>query len=155
MKNEKYYRKVTDGSNHMSKLLCTFYAYYRGVFRTISNIYDENVCNIIYQILAVDYFCQKFHHRCFGNNKNTFILDATVDYFISIKRFDEPLFNSSWAFVSLALKSCIQYSFKFFISDYLYLYSLLGYFFYIYDVTALFYFFCLQLFFPRHQYIYI
>ena len=140
----------------MSKLLCTFYAYYRGVFRAMSDIYDENVCNIIYQILAVDYFCQKFHYRCFGNNKNTLILDATVDYFISTKRFDEPLFNSSCAFVSLSLKSCIQYSYKFFISDYLYLYSLLGYFFYIYDVTALFLPFLSEIVFSQASiYIYI
>ena len=31
----------------------------------------------------------------FENNKNTFILDATIDYIISTGRFDEPLFNSS------------------------------------------------------------
>ena len=31
----------------------------------------------------------------FYNYKNTFILDATIDYIISTKRFDEPLFNNS------------------------------------------------------------
>ena len=47
------------------------------------------------------------------------------------------------------MKSCIRYSYKFFILDYLYSYFLLGYFYYMYDVTALFFtFFCLYLFFP-------
>ena len=31
----------------------------------------------------------------FENNKNTFILDATIGYIISTGRFYEPLFNSS------------------------------------------------------------
>ena len=40
----------------------------------------------------------------FDNNKNTFILDATIDYIISTEKFDEPLFTSSWlAFVTYAL----------------------------------------------------
>ena len=46
-----------------------------------------------------------FDDTSFGNNKNTFILDATIDYIISTGRFDVPLFSSSWlAFVSLAFK---------------------------------------------------
>ena len=52
-----------------------------------------------------------FGDTSFDNNKNIFILTFTG-------RFDVPLFSSSWlAFVSLALqmKSCIQYSYKFFI----------------------------------------
>ena len=56
-----------------------------------------------------------FDDTSFDNNKNTFILDATICYIISTRRFDEPLFNSSWlASVSIALKmkSCIQYSYK-------------------------------------------
>ena len=56
-----------------------------------------------------------FDDTSLGNNKNTFILDATIDYIIFTGRFDEPLFKSSWlGFVSLALKmkSCIQYSCK-------------------------------------------
>ena len=59
-----------------------------------------------------------FGDTSFDNNKNTFILDATIDYIISTGRFDVPLFSSSWlVFVSLALKmkSCIRYSYKFFI----------------------------------------
>ena len=45
-----------------------------------------------------------FGDTSFDNNKNTFILDATIDYIILTGRFDVPLFNSSWlAFVSLAL----------------------------------------------------
>ena len=45
-----------------------------------------------------------FGDTSFDNIKNTFILDATIDYIISTGRFDEPLFNSSWlAFVSTAL----------------------------------------------------
>ena len=36
-----------------------------------------------------------FGDTSFDNNKNTFILDATIDYIISTGRFDEPLFNSS------------------------------------------------------------
>ena len=36
-----------------------------------------------------------FGDTSFDNNKNTFILDATIDYFISTERFDESLFNSS------------------------------------------------------------
>ena len=36
-----------------------------------------------------------FGDTSFGNNKNTFILEATIDYIISTGRFDEPLFNSS------------------------------------------------------------
>ena len=58
------------------------------------------------------------HDTFFDNNKNIFILDATIDYINSTGRFDEPLFNSSWlAFVSLELKmkSCIQYGYKIFI----------------------------------------
>ena len=79
----------------------------------------------------------------FDNNKNTFIIDATVD--------------SSWlvfASIELQIKSCIQYSYKtkIFIWDYLYPYSLLEYFYYIY-VTALFCLFCWELFFSQaHQY---
>ena len=59
-----------------------------------------------------------FGDNSFDNNKNTFILDATIDYIISNGRFDVPLFSSSWlGFVSLALqmKSCIRFSYKFFI----------------------------------------
>ena len=49
-----------------------------------------------------------FGDTSFDNNKNIFILEATIDYIISTGRFDEPLFNSSWlgrniAFVSTAL----------------------------------------------------
>ena len=45
-----------------------------------------------------------FGDTSFDNNKNTFILDATIDYIISTRRFDVPLFSSFWlAFVSLAL----------------------------------------------------
>ena len=36
-----------------------------------------------------------FGNTSYGNNKNTFILDATIDYIISTGRFDVPLFNSS------------------------------------------------------------
>ena len=36
-----------------------------------------------------------FGGTSFDNNKNTFILDATIDYMISTGRFDETLFNSS------------------------------------------------------------
>ena len=36
-----------------------------------------------------------FGDTSFDNNKNTFILDATIDYILSAGRFDEPLFNSS------------------------------------------------------------
>ena len=36
-----------------------------------------------------------FGDASFDNNKNTFILDATIDYLISTGRFDVPLFNSS------------------------------------------------------------
>ena len=45
-----------------------------------------------------------FGDTSFDNNKSTFILYATIDYTISTRRFDEPLFKNSWlAFVSLAL----------------------------------------------------
>ena len=45
-----------------------------------------------------------FGDTSFDNKKNTFILDATIDYIISTGRFDEPLLNSSClAFVSIAL----------------------------------------------------
>ena len=36
-----------------------------------------------------------FGDTFFDNNKNTFILNATIDYIISTGRFDEPLFKSS------------------------------------------------------------
>ena len=36
-----------------------------------------------------------FGDTSFDRNKNTFILEATIDYVISTGRFDEPLFNSS------------------------------------------------------------
>ena len=36
-----------------------------------------------------------FGNTSFDNNKNTFILDTIIDYIISTRRFDEPLFNSS------------------------------------------------------------
>ena len=36
-----------------------------------------------------------FGDTSFDNNKNTFILDATIDYIISTGRFDVPLFSSS------------------------------------------------------------
>ena len=36
-----------------------------------------------------------FGDTSFDNNKNIFILEATIDYIISTGRFDEPLFNSS------------------------------------------------------------
>ena len=45
-----------------------------------------------------------FDDTSFDNNKNTFILDATIDYIISTGGFDVPLFSSSWLFfVGLAL----------------------------------------------------
>ena len=45
-----------------------------------------------------------FDDTSLDNNKNTFILNATIDCIILTRRFDAPLFNSSWlAFVSLAL----------------------------------------------------
>ena len=37
-----------------------------------------------------------FGDTSFGNNKNTFILDATIDYIISTRRFDVGLFSSLW-----------------------------------------------------------
>ena len=36
-----------------------------------------------------------FGDSSFNNNKNTFILDATIDYIISTRRFEVPLFSSS------------------------------------------------------------
>ena len=36
-----------------------------------------------------------FGDNSFDNNKNTFVLDATIDYIISTRRFDVPLFSSS------------------------------------------------------------
>ena len=36
-----------------------------------------------------------FGDTSFDNNKSTFILDATIDYTISTRRFDEPLFKNS------------------------------------------------------------
>ena len=36
-----------------------------------------------------------FGDTSFDNNKNTFILDATIDYIMSTGRFDESLFSSS------------------------------------------------------------
>ena len=36
-----------------------------------------------------------FGDTSFDNNKNTFIIDATIDYIISTGRFDVPLFSSS------------------------------------------------------------
>ena len=36
-----------------------------------------------------------FGDSSFNNKKNTFILDATIDYIISTKRFEVPLFSSS------------------------------------------------------------
>ena len=44
-----------------------------------------------------------FSDTSFDNNKNTFILYGTIDYIISIGRFDVPLFSSWLGFVSLAL----------------------------------------------------
>ena len=35
-----------------------------------------------------------FGDTSFDNSKNTFILDATIDYIISTGRFDVPLFSS-------------------------------------------------------------
>ena len=49
-------------------------------------------------------FTLLFGNTFFDNNENTFILDATIDYIISTRRFDVPLLSSSWlAFASLAL----------------------------------------------------
>ena len=36
-----------------------------------------------------------FGDTSFDNNKNTFIRNATIDYIISTRRFDVPLFSSS------------------------------------------------------------
>ena len=36
-----------------------------------------------------------FGDTSFDNNKNTFILDGTIDYIISTGGFDVPLFSSS------------------------------------------------------------
>ena len=36
-----------------------------------------------------------FGETPFNNNKNTFVLDVTIDCIISTGRIDEPLFNSS------------------------------------------------------------
>ena len=36
-----------------------------------------------------------FGDTSFDNNKSTFILDATIDYTISTRRFDKPLFKNS------------------------------------------------------------
>ena len=45
-----------------------------------------------------------FGDNSFDNSKNTFILDATIDYIISTRRFGVPLFSSSrLTFVNLAL----------------------------------------------------
>ena len=39
-----------------------------------------------------------------NNSKNTFILDATIDFIILTIGFDEPLFKSSWRnFLSITL----------------------------------------------------
>ena len=45
-----------------------------------------------------------FSDVSFDNNKNIFILDATIDDVILTRIFDEPLFNGSWlAFGSIML----------------------------------------------------
>ena len=36
-----------------------------------------------------------FGDTSFDDNENIFMLDATMDYIISVERFNEPLFNSS------------------------------------------------------------
>ena len=52
-----------------------------------------------------------FGDTSFNNNKNIFILDATIDYIILTGIFDVTLFSSSWlAFLSLAFVNQILYS---------------------------------------------
>ena len=36
-----------------------------------------------------------FGNASFDNNKNTFILNTTIDYIITTRRFDVPLFSNS------------------------------------------------------------
>ena len=96
-------------------LHCSNYSEERFVFlKTIENI----DMSILQQRDSKFTSLLLFGDISFDNNKNTFILDATIDHIISTGRFDESLFNSSWlAFVSVALsmKSYNQYSYKIFI----------------------------------------
>ena len=90
-----------------------------------------------------------------NNSKNTFILDATIDFIILTIGFDEPLFNSSWRnflSITLLMKSCIQHSYKIFIQNYLHSCSPLDYFydFLVYNGFMTFFFFS-----QTYQYIYI
>ena len=48
-----------------------------------------------------------FGDTSFNNNKNTFILNATIDYIISTGRFDEPLFLLHACYCSLFYLFCL------------------------------------------------
>ena len=46
-----------------------------------------------------------FGDTSFDNNKNASILDATIDYIILSRRFNESLFTSSWLCKNIAFVS--------------------------------------------------
>ena len=74
-------------SNYSEELLEELLA----LLNTIRNI-DMSILQLSYSKFTSVLI---FDHTSFDNNKNTFILDATIDYIISTGRFDVPLFSSS------------------------------------------------------------
>ena len=79
-----------------------------------------------------------FSNTSFDNNKNTFILDTTIDYIISTERFDEPSFNIRFCQHSVVYE--ILYSLQiqnFHLGLFVFIFSIRC-FYYMY-VTALFF----------------
>ena len=101
--------------DQISSFLCSFQFFVQCLLHC-SN-YSEELLSLLNTIKNIDmYILQQndskftivllFGDTFFDINKNTFILDVTIDYIISAGRFDEPLFNSSLlAFVSITLET--------------------------------------------------
>ena len=70
--------------------------WYRGIFKTLSNIYDEVFCGNSEQILAVNHFIkEKLHHKClagfryafcYGNLYSVFFKRSYEDLFIILRK---------------------------------------------------------------------
>ena len=82
---------VVETSSHYL-LHCSNYSDKRlALLSTIKNIHMSKLQQGDSKFTSVLFFGD----TSFDNNKNTFILDPTIDYIISAGRFDEPLLNSS------------------------------------------------------------
>ena len=75
----------------------------RSIDNNILNLNDSGILEVLL-----------FGNSSFNNTKNTYILNTTIEYIVSSKKFEVPLFHSSWhSCMAVLFTSYCFYSFFF------------------------------------------